>query len=234
MVFFTCDSCNETLKKNKVEQHMQRCRQCFSVSCIDCSVTFEGRSYVKHTSCISEAEKYQGTLYKPKKGNKKMKPQEIWMNAVSAVTSESVPENIRHVVSALANFENIPRKKKKFVNYLKNSHRHIRQDMIEQVWTLISNKYEMMNPKEVQVPKKKKKVELSDSDSSEWEDSESDDDENDKVQPTTTSKTNSTTVKRKASDVISKKMIDSKKSRVLYFMLVLNRAKRRRLRRSSC
>lgn len=34
----------------------------------DCSTTFQGQDYKSHTSCISEAEKYQGALYKgPKK-----------------------------------------------------------------------------------------------------------------------------------------------------------------------
>ena len=37
-----------------------------SFSCVDCSVTFVGTSYRDHTSCISEAEKYQKALYKPK------------------------------------------------------------------------------------------------------------------------------------------------------------------------
>ena len=227
MVFFTCDGCNETLKKNKVEQHMQRCRQCFSVSCIDCSVSFAGRSYVKHTTCISEAEKYQGALYKPK-GKTKMKPQEIWMNAVAAVTSGTVPENIRDVVSTLANFDNIPRKKKKFVNYLKNSQRYINEDKIEQIWTLISDKYEEMSPKKVEVPKKRKVVPVaSDSDSSEWEDSDSDDDdeEEDKVQVATSD--NTASPKRKTTSAPVKKIFDSKKLKTLHFMLALNRAKRR-------
>lgn len=33
----------------------------------DCSTTFNGQEYKTHTSCISEAEKYQGALYKGKK-----------------------------------------------------------------------------------------------------------------------------------------------------------------------
>lgn len=33
----------------------------------DCSTTFQNQDYKSHTSCISEAEKYQGALYKGKK-----------------------------------------------------------------------------------------------------------------------------------------------------------------------
>lgn len=68
MVTFTCDLCNESLKKNKVDQHCWKCRA-ESVSCVDCGVVFWGDDYKGHTECITEAEKYEKTLYKgPKKG----------------------------------------------------------------------------------------------------------------------------------------------------------------------
>ena len=46
MVFFTCDGCNETLKKNQVDAHVYRCRRgCDSVSCVDCSISFYGGTF---------------------------------------------------------------------------------------------------------------------------------------------------------------------------------------------
>lgn len=70
MVSFVCDACQATLKKQKVDQHCYRCNA-ESVSCIDCGVAFYGDDYRNHTSCISEAEKYQKKLFKPKgTGNK--------------------------------------------------------------------------------------------------------------------------------------------------------------------
>eukprot|EP00466_Bigelowiella_natans_P007846 jgi/Bigna1/71444/fgenesh1_pg.15_\ len=73
MVTFTCDGCQATLKKKKVDGHFAtgRCNSP-SVSCVDCGVAFYGDDYAQHTSCISEAEKYQGCLYRPKnsKGGK--------------------------------------------------------------------------------------------------------------------------------------------------------------------
>ncbi len=39
------------------------------MTCIDCGTSFYDRSFKQHTQCISEAEKYQGALYKGKKGN---------------------------------------------------------------------------------------------------------------------------------------------------------------------
>ncbi|KAJ1982721.1 hypothetical protein H4R34_001596 [Dimargaris verticillata] len=65
MVSFVCNACQETLKKPKLDQHRQRCRSA-QFCCIDCSREFYGTEYRQHTSCISEAEKYQKALYKPK------------------------------------------------------------------------------------------------------------------------------------------------------------------------
>ncbi|KAJ9098322.1 hypothetical protein QFC19_006446 [Naganishia cerealis] len=65
MVSFQCDGCGDTIKKPQLDKHRNRCWSTFS--CIDCSTTFHGTDYKAHTSCISEAEKYQGALYKGKK-----------------------------------------------------------------------------------------------------------------------------------------------------------------------
>ncbi|CAG8604077.1 13530_t:CDS:2, partial [Funneliformis caledonium] len=67
MVSFSCDSCSDIIKKPKLVQHTARCPSA-QFTCIDCSTTFAGKSYLKHIKCISEAEKYQKSLYK---GNKK-------------------------------------------------------------------------------------------------------------------------------------------------------------------
>jgi len=67
MVCFSCDNCGEVVKKPKVLNHFSSCRPPF-MSCIDCSKNFDRTSVQAHTSCISEAEKYQGALYR---GNKK-------------------------------------------------------------------------------------------------------------------------------------------------------------------
>lgn len=66
MVSFSCEVCNDTVVKKKLEQHQQRCRGAY-FSCIDCSVTFHDNDHRQHTSCISEAEKYEKGLYKGKK-----------------------------------------------------------------------------------------------------------------------------------------------------------------------
>lgn len=69
MVSFVCDRCQETLKKAKVQGHLNRCSG--PVSCIDCSAVFPGDAFKAHTSCVSEAQKYEGALFKGDKKKKK-------------------------------------------------------------------------------------------------------------------------------------------------------------------
>lgn len=54
--------CGDVLTKPKLDKHRAMCHSSFD--CIDCSKRFETQTdYKGHTSCISEAEKYQKTLY---------------------------------------------------------------------------------------------------------------------------------------------------------------------------
>ena len=46
MVFFTCNSCGESLKKNKVDKHLMQC-QSRSISCVDCGKDFTYFSFFK-------------------------------------------------------------------------------------------------------------------------------------------------------------------------------------------
>ncbi|KAF2863568.1 hypothetical protein K470DRAFT_226126 [Piedraia hortae CBS 480.64] len=66
MVSFSCEVCGDVLTKKKLDGHRSRCSGS-SFTCIDCMVHFQGTDYRSHTSCISEAQKYQGSLYKPPK-----------------------------------------------------------------------------------------------------------------------------------------------------------------------
>lgn len=86
MVFFTCNACGASLKKNQVEKHYQNeCPTCEILSCMDCGQDFYGDEYANHTKCISEAEKYQGALYKESgkggagKGERK---QQEWLEVI--------------------------------------------------------------------------------------------------------------------------------------------------------
>ncbi|RAK99655.1 uncharacterized protein BO80DRAFT_358618 [Aspergillus ibericus CBS 121593] len=72
MVSFSCEACGDVLTKKKLDPHRNQCRGA-SYTCIDCMVHFYGTEYRAHTSCMSEAQKYQGALYreKPTKNQRK-------------------------------------------------------------------------------------------------------------------------------------------------------------------
>ncbi|KAK5017484.1 hypothetical protein LTR60_001916, partial [Cryomyces antarcticus] len=65
-------NCGDVLTKKKLDPHRNQCYGA-SYTCLDCMVHFQGTDYRSHTSCISEAQKYQGALYK---GDKKSKAQQ--------------------------------------------------------------------------------------------------------------------------------------------------------------
>jgi cell growth-regulating nucleolar protein len=140
MVFFVCEGCNESLKKNQVDKHANRCRNCHAVTCVDCQVTFWGNDYAVHTSCVSEAEKYEGSLYKAKA--KKMTPQEAWQDVVETACSlhseANTPTSIQPLLLKMSDLSNVPRQKKKFVNFLKNSLRLYDDRLVDQCWDFIS------------------------------------------------------------------------------------------------
>ncbi|EPQ57007.1 hypothetical protein GLOTRDRAFT_9264, partial [Gloeophyllum trabeum ATCC 11539] len=59
--------CSDVVKKPKLDQHGARCQSSFT--CVDCHTTFyKPTEWKGHTTCISEAEKYQKALYKGPKG----------------------------------------------------------------------------------------------------------------------------------------------------------------------
>ncbi|KAI0404240.1 hypothetical protein F4802DRAFT_260911 [Xylaria palmicola] len=66
MVSFSCEACGDVLTKKKLDPHRNRCRGA-TFTCIDCMVHFPGTEYRSHTSCMTEDQKYQGALYKPKR-----------------------------------------------------------------------------------------------------------------------------------------------------------------------
>jgi len=125
MVTFSCDGCCEILSKRKVDRHMLNCRNFPSVSCVDCNMTFEGDNYKVHTSCVSEAERYKiSTLKKSLTTTSKKisKPlvQEAWMELIK-ISLPAAPDLLKPFLHKLMNYDNVPRKEKEFVNFVRNS-----------------------------------------------------------------------------------------------------------------
>ena len=137
MVFFVCESCNETLKKNQVEKHCFRCKNCYAVTCVDCQKVFHGNEYVEHTSCISEAEKYEKSLYKGKK--EKLNPQDAWNQCIETAFASvlQAPVSIRTYLEKLSLQTNVPRNKSKFGNFIKNSLRVHNDKLIDEIWMFL-------------------------------------------------------------------------------------------------
>jgi len=125
MVFFTCDACGSSLKKNQVEKHYNsQCRRCSVLTCMDCQKEFPGDSYKAHTSCISENEKYGGKGWQAKpNANKGLKKQNEWIESIQAAVEEksnTIDKDVKSLLDGIMTFDNIPRKKPKFINFVKN------------------------------------------------------------------------------------------------------------------
>ena len=98
MVSFTCGACGQTLKKNQVQRHYENeCPGCSFVSCLDCGKEFRGDDYQGHTSCVSEAQKYQGKLYKAPSGgvSKGERKQQEWLEVINSIGLQTELEYLK-------------------------------------------------------------------------------------------------------------------------------------------
>ncbi|XP_012879306.1 PREDICTED: cell growth-regulating nucleolar protein isoform X1 [Dipodomys ordii] len=139
MVFFTCNACGESIKKIQVEKHVSVCRNCECLSCIDCGKDFWGDDYKSHVKCISEDQKYGGKGYEGKahKGDVK---QQAWIQKINELMKKpNVSPKVRELLEQISAFDNIPRKKAKFQNWMKNSLKVHNESVLEQVWSIFSD-----------------------------------------------------------------------------------------------
>ncbi|XP_069868388.1 cell growth-regulating nucleolar protein isoform X2 [Dipodomys merriami] len=139
MVFFTCNACGESIKKIQVEKHVSVCRNCECLSCIDCGKDFWGDDYKSHVKCISEDQKYGGKGYEGKahKGDVK---QQAWIQKINELMKKpNVSPKVRELLEQISAFDNIPRKKAKFQNWMKNSLKVHNESILEQVWSIFSD-----------------------------------------------------------------------------------------------
>lgn len=109
------------------------------LTCVDCLKDFRGDEYVAHTKCVTEAERYAAKgqyVAKPDK-NKGAQKQEIWTECIEELASRpNLDKPLRDVLQRIAAQSNVPRKKAKFINFLKSCMRFdVRRS--EQVWNII-------------------------------------------------------------------------------------------------
>jgi len=94
-----------------------------------------------HTSCISEAEKYQGHLYQAKdKENKGDAKQKEWLKHVHGTSGSTTDPRLKSLLNRLSAYSNIPRKRKKFDNFCKNSVNVYDTKTLDQLWDLFNTK----------------------------------------------------------------------------------------------
>ncbi|XP_050683947.1 cell growth-regulating nucleolar protein [Leptidea sinapis] len=144
MVVFTCGHCGESVQKPKVEKHyLTKCRNKNpNLSCMDCFKDFLGDDYESHIKCITEEERYSGKGFqaKEKKGEKK---QNAWVEMLQSVLDEqkNASKNVLRIIETIGKHNNTPRKKPKFINFVKNvCGQKTNQKDIDAAWDLISVK----------------------------------------------------------------------------------------------
>ncbi|CEF64978.1 Post-GPI attachment to proteins factor 2 [Strongyloides ratti] len=135
MVFFACDNCGESLKKNAVEKHIYRCKNA-TYSCMDCQKSFDKFSYSSHLKCISEEERYGGKNYVVKE-NKGEKKQNAWCEQVTKAIENVKEKDLKDILKQVSKFDNIPRKEAKFLNFLNNSLKIKNRGLCERAWKAI-------------------------------------------------------------------------------------------------
>lgn len=149
MVCFECSKCNETVKKPKLAMHLLKC-QSQLVTCIDCNMRFNWDDWEHHTSCVSEAQKYQGHLFQAKENtNKGQVKQDNWtdniMNKIEDPSSGVSPQT-KGLLTKLMGFTNVPRKPKPFANFVKNSLKIWDEKRIDDMWQVIFTANEKAKP----------------------------------------------------------------------------------------
>ncbi|KFQ59447.1 Cell growth-regulating nucleolar protein [Pelecanus crispus] len=138
MVVFTCNACGESVKKAQVEKHVNICRNCQCLSCMDCGKDFWGDDYKEHVKCVSEDQKYGGKDFEAKTNKEGAKQQE-WIQKIHEVMKKpNISPKVRNILEQMRVFGNIPRKKVKFQNWMKNSLRISDSTLQDQVWDIFS------------------------------------------------------------------------------------------------
>lgn len=98
--------------------------------------------------CITEAERYSAKGYVPKpEKNKGAQKQEMWTECIQELSERpNFDFQTKQVLQRIASQSNVPRKKPKFVNFLKSSMRSSHTNA-EKIWTIIEEGLEEFKKK---------------------------------------------------------------------------------------
>ncbi|XP_044273936.1 cell growth-regulating nucleolar protein isoform X1 [Varanus komodoensis] len=138
MVVFTCNACGESVKKGQVEKHVNMCRNCECLSCMDCGKDFWGDDYKCHVKCLSEDQKYGGKGYEVKTHKGDAKQQEWIQKIHETIKKTNINPRVQDILQQICAYDNIPRKKKKFQNWMANSLKIHNTALQDQVWDIFA------------------------------------------------------------------------------------------------
>ncbi|XP_074095677.1 cell growth-regulating nucleolar protein isoform X2 [Cotesia typhae] len=145
MVVFACNNCGESLQKPRVAKHYQfQCRKQISLSCVDCFKDFLDDDYIAHTKCITEAERYGGKNFVAKpSANKGERKQQEWIKIINNVLATSnLTKDETNFLKSISKHENVPRKKGKFLNFVKNAMGYrVNLNTVESCWNKIETAF---------------------------------------------------------------------------------------------
>lgn len=73
---------------------------------------------------------------------------------------KNLSNSVLNILQTISSYENIPRKKAKFLNFMKNSFRYMKQDDLEAAWTLLEeamkeNRSQQVQPQPINENKRK-------------------------------------------------------------------------------
>lgn len=162
MVVFTCNHCGESLRKQGIEKHYSFvCRNVKSVTCVDCFKDFREEEYVAHIKCLTEEERYAAKGSMPngvvKKGELK---QESWVDMIKSILEDAkLTPPQRDLLATISSYNNIPRKKPKFLNFIRSSSGgRVNMKVVEDIWNIIES-YKINKGKQQQDSNKRKSSE---------------------------------------------------------------------------
>lgn len=166
MVVFICGGCNESLKKNKLENHLTRCSSDV-VSCCDCGKEFHDDSYKKHNICITEDQKYGPQTDKNcsevslAKGQSKQN--DFTKLFQKAIKKAKVSGMLEMALNKLTEYPNVPRKKAKFEKFMQSCVGISNVQVIADAWKIVESvKSDSITPKPEKIPKHKKNDNIKD------------------------------------------------------------------------
>ncbi|KAK1901301.1 Cell growth-regulating nucleolar protein [Dissostichus eleginoides] len=114
------------------------CRGSQSLSCIDCGKDFWGDDYKNHVKCISEDQKYGGKGYEAKANKGDIKQQQWIQKVHDAMNKPGVSAKLKDVLQLVNSYGNVPRKRSKFQNWMRNSLNIANTGLHDEVWDILS------------------------------------------------------------------------------------------------